>query len=161
MAQFPGHPRDAPNDVASDDDSAAEPCPDDRRHGGLLHGARAEGHVVGIQRGRIAVVVVHHGQLQPVFQPGPKTESAPRRAASLTDEMTPSALAGPGLSKPTPRTADRAVPVSSRTLLSAEASADNATSGPCWISDGFSTSRSTGKGPCAANSRGRRNTASV
>src|SRR5512132_4027619 len=64
--------------------------------------------------------------------------------------MTPSALAGPGVSRPTARTDVLAVPVCSRMWSSACTSASTATSGPSCTELGVSTSRSTRNFPEAS-----------
>src|SRR4029453_17605441 len=61
--------------------------------------------------------------------------------------MTPSAEAGPGVSRPTARTGVLAVPVCSRMWSSACTSASTATSGPSCTQLGVSTSRSTRNRP--------------
>src|SRR2546423_109412 len=82
-------------------------------------------------------------------------KSKPRQAGAEKlvdplDEMTPVALAGPGVSRPTAATADRAVPVSARMLSIASASASTATSGPSSTRLGVSTMRSTRNRPDAS-----------
>src|SRR5438105_4782246 len=59
------------------------------------------------------------------------------------DEITPSALAGPGVSSPTARTRSRAVPVRWRMESKASMSAATATAGPSRTRLGVSTRRST------------------
>ena len=78
----------------------------DERSGGV----GAEVHVVGVERGGVAVVVVDDGQPEPRLERPADVEAPPlgvRRSSSAPrEEMTPSALAGPGVSSPTARTAD-------------------------------------------------------
>ena len=67
------------------------------------------------------------------------------------DEITPSALAGPGVSRPTARTRVSGVLVSSRMPRNASASCSTADSGPSCTRLGFSTSRSTRNCPVASS----------
>jgi hypothetical protein len=67
------------------------------------------------------------------------------------DEMTPVALAGPGVSSPTARTSVRTVPVSSRIPSNAVASESTATEGPSSTRLGVSTRRSTRYWPVASS----------
>src|SRR5262245_53073532 len=66
------------------------------------------------------------------------------------EEITPSALAGPGVSRPTARTAVWSKPVSCRMLASECASASTATSGPSLTRLGVSTIPSTRNSPDAS-----------
>src|SRR5579859_626418 len=63
------------------------------------------------------------------------------------EEITPSALAGPGVSSPTAATRERSMPVSARIPSSASASASTATTGPSSTRLGVSTIRSTRNRP--------------
>ena len=63
------------------------------------------------------------------------------------DEITPSALAGPGVSRPTARTAARGVPVAASTDSSAPTIASTAICGPSTTRLGTSTSVSTRNSP--------------
>src|SRR5262245_42233732 len=63
------------------------------------------------------------------------------------DEITPSALAGPGVSSPTASTEARTVPVSARIASNASARASTATSGPSSTRLGVSMRRSTRNRP--------------
>src|SRR6266536_579040 len=67
------------------------------------------------------------------------------------EEITPSALAGPGVSSPSARTDALVVPVSSRIWSNARTSAPTATSGPSCTKLGTSTSRSTRNRPEASS----------
>ena len=78
--------------------------------------------------------------------------SKPRQAGSAKFtaprvEITPSALAGPGVSRPTARTASRRTPVRPSTPVNASLSASMATAGPSPTRLGVSTSRSTRNWP--------------
>jgi hypothetical protein len=66
------------------------------------------------------------------------------------DEMTPSALAGPGVSRPTARTRLSGVLVRARIPVNASASCSTADSGPSCTRLGFSTRRSTRNWPVAS-----------
>ena len=76
--------------------------------------------------------------------PGGRSSWSPR------DEMTPSALAGPGVSRPTARTRSRAMPVRRRTSSNERTRASIATSGPSVTRLGLSRSSSTRKRPEAS-----------
>src|SRR5690349_188791 len=67
------------------------------------------------------------------------------------DEITPSALAGPGVSRPTAATRDSGTPVSERMLVSASASASMAAAGPSSTRLGTSTMRSTRNWPAESS----------
>ena len=74
---------------------------------------------MGVQGSSVAVVVVDHRKLQ-TFLDGCRGSRSPttRRPAKFVEpraEITPSALAGPGVSSPTARTAARAVAVTPST----------------------------------------------
>src|SRR5215203_540961 len=63
----PGHPGRSLNYLPGLNVTAAQTRPDYCRDGRVLTACRSEMHVVGIERSRVAVVVVDDGQLQPVF----------------------------------------------------------------------------------------------
>src|SRR5690242_1197922 len=83
-------------------------------------------------------------------------KSKPRQATwekfvEPLDEITPSALAGPGESIPTAATWESGTPVMERTLVIASASASTAASGPSRTRLGTSTRRSTRNRPDASS----------
>ncbi len=77
--------------------------------------------------------------------------SALAKLVAPFDEMTPSAVTGPGVSRPTARTAARGVPVNSSTSSSDRASASIALSGPSRTRLGDSAMSSTRKRPAASS----------
>ena len=111
--------RRATHDPPRLDDAAAEAVPtmaetDDRASASLAEVGR-----VGVQRGCVAVVVVDHRQRRGRASSAPRTSNPDQagceKLVDPTEEITPSALAGPGVSRPTTRTSDRSMPVASST----------------------------------------------
>jgi hypothetical protein len=67
VAKLPGHPARSLDHLPGLHGTAAQTRPNDCRDGRVLTARRSEMHVVGIERSRVAVVVVDDRQLQPVF----------------------------------------------------------------------------------------------
>ena len=83
MAEFAGHPGGSANDLTGLDHTAAETGTDDRRHRRPAMGIAAEQLIVGVQRRRVAVVVVDHGKPEVVFDRGSEVESTPGRLREI------------------------------------------------------------------------------
>ena len=104
VAELAGHAGRALHDPARLDDAAAEPGAHDRGDRRVPRGVGAEAGVVGVEGGRVAVVVVDDGQAAAGSR-GRRGSRSPRQPSwakfvDPIDEMTPSALAGPGVSRP-------------------------------------------------------------
>ncbi|GAA3451324.1 hypothetical protein GCM10018962_31570 [Dactylosporangium matsuzakiense] len=83
VAELAGHPGGALDDAALLDDAAAQAGADDRGDRRLGVGGRAEVHVVGVEGGRVAVVVVDDGQAQASLQGAPEVEAPPGRLGEV------------------------------------------------------------------------------
>ena len=77
VTELAGHPGRPLHDPAALDHAAAEAGADDRRDRRPLAGDRAEVHVVGVQRGGVAVVVVDHREAELALERLAHVEPAP------------------------------------------------------------------------------------
>jgi hypothetical protein len=83
MTQLAGHPGRAAHDLAAFHHAAAQAGPDDERHRGALGGVGAEVRVMGVQGGRVRVVVVDHRQPDPGLHRAADVEPAPVRVGEV------------------------------------------------------------------------------
>ena len=87
VAQFAGHSGRATDNLTGFDHAAAETSAHDRRDRRAPQGELAEVCVMGVERGSVAVVAVHHGKAEPGFECRAHIEAPPlgqgevRRAA--------------------------------------------------------------------------------
>ena len=145
VAELAGHPCSTAHDRTRFDHAAAETCADDRRYRRPPQRLLPVVGVVGVQRSSVAVVAVHHRDAEPGLErrrtSNPHHSGRAKLVAPL-DEITPSAEAGPGVSRPTARTSARSMPVICSALSNAAASASSAGAVPSVTLLGTSTMRS-------------------
>ncbi len=96
VPQFAGHPRRPGDHPAVLDQATTQSGADDRRHRRAPHRVGPEMNVMGVERGRVAVVVVDHRQPQPTFEGTPDVVAAPGRLGEVRGPLRRDDAAGTG-----------------------------------------------------------------
>jgi hypothetical protein len=107
VTKLAGHPRSSTDHPPSFDDATPEAGTDDRRDRRVQRRLLLEVLVMGPKRGRVAVIVVDDGNAESILEGAAKSKpchAGSEKFVEPLEQMTPSALAGPGVPRPTART---------------------------------------------------------